>query len=198
MRSIDGDLLNAISQESCTLVHLLYVDFEPVVRLTDGPVNISWGGYTWTASQFLSFSPVQETASLLANSVTVGLSGVDQAVLAILLQERYLRRRAKIYLAALDEGLEVIGDALMLIDGRMDKPSITVDPDSGTVTATVEVVSIWSDLDRTSGRHTNNSEQQALYPGDLGFEPVASLPSELYWGANQKLPVTSGRVPTRR
>ena len=197
MRPLSGDLRNELEQERLTVVHLLEVDFEPIVRLTDGPVDIAWDGRTWTASQFLSFSSIAETADLLANVCTVGLSGVDQSVLAILLQERYLRRRAKIYLAALDGSLQVVGDAALMLDGRMDRPVLNVDPDAGTVTAAVDVVSIWSDLNRKNGRHTNDTEQRLRYPGDRGFEAVVSLPTELFWGLDQKLGPNSGRKANR-
>jgi hypothetical protein len=93
----------------------------------------------------------------------------------------------KIRTAMLNAGLQVIADPVLIFDGRMDRPSISVDPDSGTTVCTIDGVSHWTDFERRPGRHSNNNEQQKHFPGDLGFDQVASLPDDIFWGIVQQL-----------
>lgn len=175
-------VLNEWGKAVCTPVHLLEVDFNPYIYLTDGPVNLTWNGQTYTASQYLGFSSIQETSDLLVNSVTISLSGVDQLVVAALLQETYLNRKIKIRTAMLDSAYGVIADPVLIFDGRMNRPAVAVDPDNGTVVCTVEGVSHWTDFERRRGRHSNDVEQQALFPGDLGFAQVPTIKDQIFWG----------------
>lgn len=175
-------------------VHLLEIDFDPYVYLTDAAVDLSWNGHIYIASQYLGFSSISETSELLVNSCTISLSGADQTIVAVLLQESYLNRRVKIRKAMLDSGLQVIADPVLIFDGRMDKPAIAVDPDNGTVTCGVEGVSQWTDFERRPGRHSNDAEQQKLFPGDRGFAGVAVIPDQIFWGVNQVIG-TPGDTP---
>lgn len=169
------------AKDVCRPIHLLEVDFNPWVYLTDGPVDVAWNGNSYLASKFLGFSSIAETSELLVNSCTISLSGVDQAVIAALLQETYLSRKVKVRTAMLTESLQVVADPVLIFDGRMDRPTVSVDPDSGTVTCTVEGVSHWTDFERRSGRHSNDVEQQAFFPGDKGFAQVAVIPEQIFW-----------------
>ena len=184
-RGATAAVLTEWGKSVCTPVHLLELDFNPYIYLTDGPVDISWNGNSYLASQYLGFSAISETSELLVNSCTVSLSGVDQAVIAVLLQETYLNRRVRIRTAMLTEALAVVADPVLIFDGRMDKPAISVDPDSGTVVCTVEGVSHWTDFERRRGRHSNDVEQQKVFTGDRGFAQVPVIPDEIFWGVRQ-------------
>lgn len=174
----------------CHPVHLLEMDFNPWVYLTDAAIDVSWNGNSYLASQFLGFGPIQETSELLVNTCSISLSGVDSAVVAILLQESYLNRHVKIRTAMLDSSLALIGTPVLVFDGRMDNPTITITGD--TVTVIVDGVSHWTDFDRRAGRHTNDAEQQTFFPGDRGFQPAGKIPKTVFWGARTELPASMG------
>lgn len=186
-RGASGSVLAEWGAEFCRPVHLLEVDFNPYIYLTDAGNNVDWSSHEYIASQFLGFSPINETSELLANSCTITLSGVDQSVVGALLQETYLNRKVKIRLAMLDVNWRVISSPVLIFDGRLTKPSISVDPDSGTVNCFVEAVSLL-DFERTRGRHTNDAEQQRLYPGDRGFKQIVSIPDKVFWGIWTDIP----------
>lgn len=199
-RGATGAFLDEIAKAANRPVHLLEVDFNPYIYLTDAAVNLTWDGNIYLASQWLGFSGISETSELLVNSVTVSLSGADQQVVALLLQESYLNRRMKIRTAMLNEALQVIADPVLIFDGRMDRPTIAVDPDNGQVACSVEGISIWTDFDRRPGRHSNDAEQQNLFPGDKGFAQVSVIPDQIFWGrvrTVEKLTSTSSRGRTR-
>ncbi len=194
-RGAGGAVLAEWSKGLCRPVHLLEVDFNPYIYLTDAGTNLTWNGNAYLASQFLGFSAISETADLLVNSVTVSLSGVDQAVIAILLQETYLHRKLKIRTAMLDASLSIIADPTLRFEGRIKSATIAVEPDSGTVTCAVDASSHWADFEARNGRHSNHAEQQRLFPEDMGFRQVSTLDREVYWGIWQN--IESGAPPRR-
>ena len=196
-RGASGAVLTEWGAESCRAVHLLEVDFDPYLYLTDAGTDVDWNSHTYTSSSLLSFSSISETSELLANSCTISLSGVDQSVVAALLQETYLHRKVKIRLAMLNENMLVISSPVLIFDGRMTRPSISVDPDTGAVNCAVEAVSLFQ-FDTTRGRHSNDIEQQRYYPEDRGFKQVVSIPEKIFWGISTEYPsaLASQRPPS--
>jgi len=183
-RGMTGAMITELQKESCTLCHLLTIELDAeTVYLTDAAVNLSWNGQTYLASHFLSFSDINETTELVRNSCTVVLSGVDQAVTALLLIYEYAGRKASIRKAALDANLTVIASPCLIISGRIDKPVIATDPESGTCTASIEIVSRFSPLFTRRALYTNDEVQQSRYPGDKGFEHVHEEDEVIIWGS---------------
>ena len=182
-RSMTPAMLTEIAAAECRPVHLLEVDFNPTIYLTDAGTNVAWNGNTYLTSVFLQFSDVAEDRELLIQRCTIGLTGVDQAIIALLLQDDYLGRAVRIRKAMLTSALQVIVDPCLIMDGRMDRPVIATDPESGTCDCSVDVISRWSPLARPSGRHTNDADQQTLFPGDRGFENIPKMPQTIVWGA---------------
>lgn len=182
-RTITGATQAALAGARVTSCHLLEIEWPgQTTRLTDAGVSLSWGGYTWLASQFLGFSDYEEQLELFVPRLTVSLSGVDQSIISILLQHDFFNRRARIRKAALTDALAVIVDPCLLIDGHMDKPVIAINPADGTCTASVDIVSLLDPIDSLPGRHTNHDEQQRWFPGDLGFQEIPRLPRTIFWG----------------
>lgn len=186
-RGLSAVVVAEFGAETCRPVHLLELDFSPTIYLTDAAVALSWNGNTYLPSPFLRFSGIDETRDLLVNQCTVGLSGVDLTVPALLLQDDYLGRTARIRKAMLTEGLAVMPGPALLIEGRLDSPVIVVDPDAGTCEASVNIVSRWAPLERPAGRSTNDADQQVLFPGDRGFENVTDEQTTLIWGGSSYL-----------
>ena len=186
-RGASGLILTEWGKASNRPIHLFEFDFNPYIYMTDAAIDISWNGNVYLSSRALGFSGISETSELLVNSCSISLSGVDQAVIAILLQETYLNRKCKVRTAMLDAALQVIADPVLIFDGRMNRPVISVDPDSGTVVCAVEGVSHWTDFERRPGRHTNDTEQQNIFPGDKGFANVGVIPDTIVWGAGAEV-----------
>lgn len=181
-RGATGAFLFGVAGQRVNTVHLLQIDFGDVVYLTDAAVGVTWDGQTYLPSPFLGFSPISETSELLVNTCTISLSGADPNVVVLLLRETYLNRKVKVWRAILDETLRLLPSPLLIFDGRLDNPTIVVDPDNGTVVCSVDGISHWTDFERRAGRHSNDSEQKKLFPGDKGFAQVAVLPKQIFWG----------------
>lgn len=186
-RGLSAEVLAEIGSGSCRPVHLLEIDFSPTIYLTDAAIRVTWGGHVYEASPFLRFSDITESRDLLVTECTVGLSGVDQTVIALLLADTYLGRTARIRKAMLTESLAVIVDPGLIVEGRLDSPSISSDPSTGTCEASVSIVSRWAPLEKPAGRHTNDAQQKAIFAGDRCFENVTDEQTTLRWGGTSYL-----------
>ena len=151
------------------------------VYITNGGFDVTYDGNVYIAlGQFLSVSDIQETGDLQVNTVNIGLSGIPSDILNLFFNYIYTNRRVIVRRAYFNEINLLIG-AITIFDGRMDKPVVQDDPNSSTVVA-VECRNQWADFERKSGRHTNNNEQQAFFPGDKGFEYSSQVVQDIKWG----------------
>jgi hypothetical protein len=130
---------------------------------------------------FLQFSEIQESSDFQITNVTVALGGMRSEDLALFLENQYIDQPLKIWRYWLDEDGRMVGDPVLIFDGRIDKPTITSDPD-GSVSIGCSAASQWVDYSRTNGRHTNNSEQNYYYSGDTIFKYAADSIKDLRWG----------------
>jgi hypothetical protein len=129
---------------------------------------------------FMGFTDVEETSDLAIATVTITLSGIDPLTVGQWLADDYIDKPVKIYRVYFDENWAVIGDPLMLFDGRIDSPMVQ---DTGTsVTVGCKAASQWTDFNRRNGRFTSIDLQQSYFPTDLGFQYAAVDTPNLKWG----------------
>ena len=182
------DLLQRTAHESAqvNIVHLLEVELDAptgTLRLTTAGIDLEHEGNTYTrAGHLLSVGDVEETTALLVHSLTVSLSGVDQALTALVLQELYIDRTLRVWRGILEPGGGVLDSAFVIFEGRIDKPVIDEDPEAGTSTVQLTAASAWVDFERKPGRRTNHDQQQQHFPDDLGFEFASEIFRDLPWG----------------
>jgi len=174
------------------------------LRLWTGLGDLVAGGETYTGSgSLISVSDVEETGSEAASSFTLTLSGADQAMTALALGERVARRRfvahlgfisEAAYLTKEDGGLLLLEsggriklrssgvEVVQFLGGYMDKMPMAIDPRDPKIMLVVQNENaILNDV--PAARFTPEYQKQK-FPGDKGFEFVASLAAErLYWGA---------------
>ena len=164
--------------------HLVAIEFsDETLYLTDSYKTIAFGGHDYTAlGHLLGFSDIEETAELQVASMTGSLSGVNQTFISSFLSKDYLNRPIKVYKGFLDANEVVLADPVLIFDGRMDRPVIEEDSDSGDSVVTVTATNQWSDFERTPGRHTNHEEQQIWFSGDKGFAFASEVVKDIVWG----------------
>lgn len=186
MGRLDISLLNAVSAKSINMVNMLELELdEPAgtVRITDAGMDLTWQGNTYTrAGHLMGIGDIDETTALLVNTVTVTLSGVDQALTALVLQEYYIDRTLRIWRGFLDHNTGELVGAFIIFEGRVDKPALNENPEEGTSTLVITAASSWVDFERTPGRRTNHDQQQQFFPGDLGFQFASEIFRDLPWG----------------
>ena len=165
-------------------VHLIEIHLDSGVTYgNDGYKDISWSGNDYLAlGSFIGYSDIEEAAEVIVSSITLSLSGVDQAWISTLLSEDYIDRTIKIYTAFLDTSQTLVVDPVLVFEGRMDQPVISEDPAAGSAMIAVSATNAWVDFTRKTGRHTNHEEQNIFFSGDDGFEFASEIVKDVIWG----------------
>ena len=152
------------------------------VRIWTGLGPITWNGEIWTGvGVLLELGSLEETSDVVATGTTVSLSGVPLELVSLAIDEARQGSPGRIWLAFLSEDRTVIADPVQAFSGRLDVPEIQEDGQSCKITLSYENRLVDLGTAR-SWRYTHES-QQALYPGDLGFEHVTAIQDqEITWG----------------
>lgn len=161
--------------------------FFAVDLLFDSPNELYlWSGYGSKtingkvylgAGELMTISRVTETSDISAQGATITISGVPSSLLAKAFEEQYQNRGCNIYFG-------VAGDEdnyVSIFAGYIDTMNISEGPESGTIEISVENKLI--DLERPRVFRYTATQQKNEYPGDKGFDFVASLQDQrLPWG----------------
>jgi hypothetical protein len=184
MARITGSNATESAKDQNRPVHLVSVHFDALTTYTtDAFHEVSFGGNTYNpAGGLLQISDVTEQAKIVVSKVQVSLSGVDQTNLSLVLAEDYIDRPLKIYLGFLDDAGEWVADPILVLDGRMDAPTIKEDINSGKSVVSISATNAWVDFNRNTGRHTNHEQHQTYFPGDKGFEFASEIQKDIPWG----------------
>ena len=146
-----------------------------------GGGDLSLGGRTYVgAGNLLSMASLQESTDFSSPSLTLTLSGMNDAVLTNALSVDYQNREAFIEFGVLDAGGGVASN-FTIFSGRIATMGVDENPDNPKVS--VNVTSRLEDMSRPKTRRLTHEEQQELYAGDKGLSHVAALQDkEIEWG----------------
>lgn len=200
--------LGAVSAElNCFLLEL---DFEGSPQyLTNAGVHLDWNGHTWVAvGGNLTIGGTQERWEP-GSAMRLSLSGVDAALLALILQLQYRGRQAKVWWTHWDPTTgTVVSDPILLFTGNLNdafdiQEHVSEDlgaEDGGAIDITTRVTERTSDVGRLRGVRTNvHSHQASGIPNssdDTFFQTVATLPGKrIFWGTDAPYTGTIPPVP---
>lgn len=183
-RGADSSFLTELESAKNQPVHLVEAYFDAgTTHITDAARALEYGGNTYTAAgALLGFEAVEESADLIVHECRVSLSGVGGEWVAAVLTTDFIDRRIVIRKALLGSDGAFIGSPVIIFDGRMDSPSIDMDPQSGTFTVTVSATSQLANLQRVTGRRTNDTDMQLYFSGDRGMQYAFEGVRQLIWG----------------
>lgn len=152
------------------------------LRLWSGLGEIGWAGESWSgAGALLGLGSIEETSEVVAGGTSVSLSGIPPHLVQLAIAEARQGLPGRVWLGLLTPEGGIIADPVLAFAGRLDVPEITDDAESCRITISYESRLIDLNTPR-SWRYTHES-QQALHPGDLGFEYVAAIQDrEVTWG----------------
>jgi|DEB19_MinimDraft_3_1074340.scaffolds.fasta_scaffold00464_9 hypothetical protein len=147
--------------------------------------DIIFDGSTYTGvGQLGTIEGIEESAELSRSSVRVTLSGIEPALVSLVLGEHYQGRLATIYAGFL--GLTtrlLLGTPALLFRGKVDIAPLRVSSDSATITLTIE--NEFADWDKPRIRRYNDADQKSRYPNDNFFKfAEQSADKQLIWGKN--------------
>ena len=152
------------------------------LRLWSGLGEIGWAGQSWSgAGALLGLGAIEETSEVVAGGTSVSLSGIPLDLVQLAIEEARQGLPGRVWLGLLTEEGQIIADPVLAFAGRLDVPEITDDAESCRITISYESRLIDLNTAR-SWRYTHES-QQALHPGDRGFEYVTAIQDrEITWG----------------
>lgn len=183
---VDNLEVEVVAVPNVDFVHLIELEYSGgTLSLHTGAQDLLWNGLSWFAvGGQLAFSGVEESSD--AGGVDVVLSGVNQTVLAALLNNNYRGRRVRIYRAYLDPvSGGVRADPVMLFEGLQLSPyEITEDRNHGGGTVTVKSrMRSRLGIGKVRGIAANLTSHQHLFAGDTFFQFAASIGGQqIHWG----------------
>ncbi len=179
-RTVHSSTATELAKDAFEMAHLVKIDFDTPVYLTDNAHDLTYSSQSYDAGgHLLQMGNVTESSDVRVGKYSLQMSGVNQAYVSVLLGQNYINRQVLIYRAALNNGV-IVGDPILIYDGRIDGFTITDQKDSSDIT--ISTASHWSDFEKKAGRKTNNNSQQIFFSGDLGFEFASSTVTDLKWG----------------
>ncbi|MEM7217705.1 MAG: hypothetical protein AAF515_05030 [Pseudomonadota bacterium] len=187
---------NAISDDASRLVWFAEIQFDSgTVRVHTDIGEITTLGQTWVGLGALAgIGPLEETTTLTADKIDLRLSGLDDSIVPLVVDENYRFRRVAIYLAAMDpRTARLVEPPTEAATGMMNGHSLPVGEEGGdTLTLTVEHE--LANLKQSSGRLLTSEHHQVDYPGDLILEYLPQVAkAKPVWRGTGGTPIRSNR-----
>ena len=180
-RGVHSDVITELAKDSFQMAHLVKIDFETPVYLTESPISITYSSNAYLPSSHLrNISSVSETSEVQVGTINITLSGVSQEYVAILLGQKYIDRQVTVNRVVLNDSHGIIGNPILIYDGRIE--GFTISDSNITSTIVIKVASHWADFEKKSGRRTNHNSQQIHFSGDKGFEFAPDSIRDIKWG----------------
>lgn len=191
-RAIPSDLLTALTQNSVEPYYALEMLFDDLDGTSYNEAGYQgeravrfWTGFglkTINSETFigsgglLSISGLESSADLSAKGATLTLSGINDTLVELALQEPYQSRMARVYL-----GEKSVSSTVEVFSGLMDVMSIRKSGESSTISLSVESTLVT--LQRAKVRRYTSQNHKLRYPSDTFFDYVAQLAdASIQWG----------------
>lgn len=183
MRTLTPAVVAALTAANATPILAAELDFASgFLRVHTGTGTLTIAGNAYTGIGTLGqVDTVEESTELQAYGLKLSLSGIPNTLIGTALTEHYQGRACRVYVGALDAQHVLIADPVLVFAGRMDNMQIVLGTESATITLNAENRLV--DWDRVRIRRYNDADQQAEYPGDLGFAFTPQMVNEtFFWG----------------
>ena len=184
-RNLTANVQSEVAKDQIFMVHFLELYFDSGTKYyTNGNIPLTWNSNIYLPSaDFVTFGSISETQGLELNSLIVTMSGADQTLLAEALTEDFIDRNVIIRAVFINTTTyAIIDDPAIIYEGQISNFKFSENGQGSDSTLTWTVKSAWADFDRTSGRRTNNYDQQVFFPGDIGFQFAHQMNFDIKWG----------------
>jgi hypothetical protein len=138
-RSLSNDMTTQVSASELAPIILASLSFSTPVHLWSGYGTITYNGTGYLGIGTLgTISPIEETTDLAARGISLQLSGVPTAQIAIALTENYQGRECSILFAAMASDGTLVSTPVTVFSGRMDVMTINDDGEQAIIGMTAE------------------------------------------------------------
>jgi len=203
-RGLSGTLVTQLETGQNYVFNLIEIiiavsDTPTTYRYTTAHMDLVYDSNTYTATNGqLGFGSVNEKMSLEVSSMSVSISSVDQSMLAIVLNNAndVVNGTINLYRGVLNDSTYAIIDSpILLYSGYIKGFTVNEDVDSSSV-MTFATGSKLSDFERTSGRRTNQQDQDSYLTDkygagvktDTAFSQADKINGDIVWGRGYSTP----------
>jgi hypothetical protein len=174
MRDIPAGIVTALESSIFRPLFLVEIQFDTVLRFSSAYGAITVAGVEYLGAANLgNITSAKENSDLDPNELKITLAGISDASLSAVGSSNYLNRDIAVRVAMFDEDGGVIDDAVMnYFIGKTDDVKFNYGKQSSIVVTARDRLADWS---RPRVERNMNSDQQATYPGDKGFEFVGQI-----------------------
>lgn len=180
-RGLSTEIKAAIAAGTVHPVYLAYFDFDGgAVRTWTGEGDLSYDSETWNGSGIVTLWPtITESIDLVANNITIELSGNASYAVDIVDPDVYRARTCEIYIGFVaSDGSLPSTNVYKVFSGRMAVVGFVEDGEADGYSVTVE--SRLVDLQKIKvSRYTHQSQLQR-FAGDKGLEYAGNAQTSLF------------------
>lgn len=173
------------SLNSCLTRPVMFVEVmsTPPIYAHTSIGQISANGHVWIGcGEMGSIGEIQDSAEIQAANLSISLSGIPISQLKQMMESDLQGSEINIYIGVLDENMKLDGGISLLWTGFVDTAPFTY---GKTIKTTLHCESEMVDWGRPRLRRYTDQDQQALYPGDKGFEFTPLMESiSIHWGSS--------------
>ena len=186
-RGMSGALTTTTKEATVQYYEIVHIDVNSGYYLTNAPWDIIYDGITYyAAGNMLELDGVEENVGFEIESLTINIGGIDplpgdgDPFIKKILSSDYVERNVTITRVYYDVDGGVV-DGVVLYSGFINTASAAsgLGPDGAAVS--IQTSNNWTDFAKLSGRQTNDTSQQAVFPGDLGFEYAKEVQKQVEW-----------------
>lgn len=182
-RTLTSDMQAALRAAVVRPIMLVRLQFDSTdLYLCDSDTDISWNAHTWLGNGVLqSIDNLAESRDLTPVNFSVTLAGEDSTIVSLVLSECHQNNIAQVFLALLNDEDSLIDDPFILETGFFDQATFKETGKDTAIVLAYENELIASQR-AVQLRYTDQC-QQALFPGDLGFQYVSQAADfKGFWG----------------
>lgn len=174
MRDIPAEIITALESSKFKPLFLVEIDFDEPLRFSSYYVSTIVSGIEYFGAGNLgNITSSKENTDLDPNQMQITIAGISASALSAVGQSNYLNRDVRIKVGMINDLGAVIGDTTFnYFIGRTDEVKFNFGRSSSIVITARDRLADWS---RPRIERNMNADQQALYPGDKGFEFVAQI-----------------------
>jgi hypothetical protein len=187
-RGMSSALTTTTKEATVQYYEIVHIDVNSGYYLTNAPWDIIYDGITYyAAGNMLELDGVEENVGFEIESLTINIGGIDplpgdgtEPFIKKILSSDYVERNVTITRVYYDVDGGVV-DGVVLYSGFINTASAAsgLGPDGAAVS--IQTSNNWTDFAKLSGRQTNDTSQQAVFPGDLGFEYAKEVQKQVEW-----------------
>lgn len=182
MREIDSDNRTAVAGSNVAPAYLVHLESRTQdLYITSLPRDINFDGNTFLGvGTFGRVGDITEGSEVQSYTLTLELSGIPTALVSEAMDADMQGKTCKVWLAAVDPEINVIGEPTLMFRGKTDTMDISI---GKTATITLQAESRLVDWERARTELYTDATQKKKWPDDKGLEFVEETSqAEIIWG----------------